>query len=312
MYFQKDIKLKRKILLFDTSSVLHAAKHSLGKSMLSKDDKYTFVIYGFMLKLHAIFTKEYYDIVIFALDSKSSVRKDFYSEYKENRSKAKKTAEQIKLDELARPQFKEVIDYLLPTLGYKNRFIAEGLEADDVIASICHKYRKDEIAIISTDKDLYQLITNNIYILDSRTHYTLNINDFRKKYNIEPKMWKRVKAYGGCVTDNVKGLPIPQSDEAIKKGTKQRHIGEKNALNYIHNKIGTHTLAYKAFTQPSAKSIIIRNKRLTLLPHRGTPEFNVLPDNRMSKKGLKQIIDKYAFKSIKYDMQSYCKAFRLK
>lgn len=303
--------MNRKILLFDTSAVMHAAKHSLGKSMLSKGDMHTFVIYGFMLKLHAILAKEYYDIAVFALDSNSSVRSTYYKEYKENRDVSKKTEAQIKLDELARPQFKEIIEYVLPKLGYKNRFSAEGFEADDVIAKICHKYRKDEIAIISNDKDLYQLITNNVYILDPKTFYAFTIADFRKKYDIEPKMWKRVKAYGGCTTDNVAGLPIPQSDAAIKKGTKPRKIGEGFALKYVKDLIAHHTLTYKAFVQPSAKKIIQRNKRLTLLPHKGTPEFTILPDNRMSKKGLQSIIKKYGFKSIEKDFASYRKVLRL-
>ncbi len=304
--------MKRKILLFDTSSVLHAAKHSLGKSRLSKGDKHTFVIYGFMLKLHSILSKEYYDIALFALDNKHCVRKKYFTEYKENRSKSKKTEEQIKLDELARPQFNEVIEHVLPTLGFKNRFEAKGFEADDVIASICHKYRNDEITIITTDQDLYQLFTNNVSIFNSKTHYVMTIDDFRNDYGIEPKMWKRVKAYGGCKTDNVPGLPIPQSDAAIKKGTKPRKIGEGFALQFVRGEMNPSTNTYKAFLGSAAKKIITRNRNLTLLPHKGTPKFTILPDDRMSKKGLKKIIDEYGFRSIQQDFDSYCKVLRLK
>lgn len=303
--------MNRKILLFDTSSVLHAAKHSLGKSRLSKDDRHTFVIYGFMLKLKAILAKEYYDIAIFALDSRTSIRSSYFSEYKANRDKSTKTADQIELDELSYPQFNEVTDFVLPKLGFKNLFKAKGFEADDVIAKICHKYRKDEITIIGTDQDLYQLLTNRVIMFNPKTRHYYNIDDFRKEYGIEPKMWKRVKAFGGCKGDNVPGLPIPQSDAAIKKGTAPRKIGEGFALKYIKNELGVHTNTYKAFIQPSAKKIIIRNKKLTLLPHKGTPDFTILPDNRMSKKGLLEIIEKYAFRSIKADLQAYIKALRL-
>jgi 5'-3' exonuclease len=303
--------MRQRLLIFDTSSILHAAKHSFGKSRLSKDDKYTFVVYGFMLKLYAILSKENYDIVAFALDSQINVRFSYYSEYKENRSTATKTKEQIELDRLARPQFKEITDFVIPELGYKNIFEAEGFEADDVIAKICKKYSKWDITIVSTDKDLYQLLTMKIAILNPITFYSFNLDDFREKYGIEPRMWKRVKVYGGCSSDNVKGLPIPQSKEAIQKGTKQKCIGEGFALKYIKKEIGTHTNTYKAFTQPSAKKIIRRNQRLTIIPHKGTPDFTILSDNRMSKNGLRRIIDKYGFKSIRVDFKNFCRVLKL-
>jgi len=304
--------MKRKILLFDTSSVLHAAKHSLGKARLSHNDRNTFVIYGFMLKLHAILAKEYYDIAIFALDSRSSKRKDIYAEYKENRSKSTKTKEQIELDELAYPQFEQVEKFVLPNLGFKNLFKAEGYEADDIIARICHLYREDEITIITSDKDMYQLLAMNVSILKPREHKIYNIFDFKREYGIDPQMWKRVKVYGGCTTDNVSGLPMPQSDAAIKKGTAIRNVGEGTALNYIKGTLGTHTNTYKAFTQSSAKKIIARNKKLVILPFYGTPKFTILPDNRMSKKGLVRIIREYNFKSIEKDFDSYCKVLKLR
>jgi len=188
----------KRILLIDTLSLLHQLKYSIGKGRLTKADEKTFIIYGFLFKLNALIKKSKANVIVWGLDSKTSLRKQIYAQYKENRSYVNKTEEQKRLDALAYPQFDEIINYVLPTLGCMNMFGEDGFESDDIIGRICKSYSDNQIVICTTDHDLYQIITNNICILNAKTDAFFSITDFENKYNIEPKMWKRIKAIGGC------------------------------------------------------------------------------------------------------------------
>lgn len=190
----------RRIAIIDVSSILHTVKHSIGKkNKLSHKETFTFVIFGFLFRLRSIALNSLADTLVFALDSNSSIRRDkYYAQYKMKRATAEKTEEQKYLDEISYPQFDAVKKYVIPTLGFRNVFMAEGFEADDIIASICKKYDEREICIVSSDEDMYQLITNNISILHPRNYQWYTKSNFIHDYGIEPNMWKRVKVYGGC------------------------------------------------------------------------------------------------------------------
>ena len=190
------MRMKR-IMICDCGSLLHSVKFSMGKGKLSHNDKPTFVLYGFLLKLQFLMTKIRPDLLVFAVDSPNSKRKKIFAAYKEKRHK-NKTEEQSELDTLAYPQFEEVKNYILPKLGYKNVFSEDGLEADDIIGSICKTYTDHEIVIVSNDGDLYQLLTDRVCMFDPSKNQYFSEDDFEKKYNMKPEMWKRVKVFGGC------------------------------------------------------------------------------------------------------------------
>lgn len=285
---------------------MHTVKFSLGKHKLSNEEEPTFVIYGFLLKLCFLLKKTKSNAVVFATDNKASKRKDMYPEYKEKR-KQNRTEQQIKLDNLAFPQFEKIVNYVLPTIGYRNIFGVEGLEADDVIGKICKTYKKSEIIICSTDHDLYQLLDKNVVMFNVKTNSWFTEKDFTDKYGIEPKMWKRIKAIGGCASDSVKGVPIPQLDPTKK----QRHVAETGALNYIKGKMGPNTQAFKAIESRAGKDIINRNKKLVILPFKGTPEFPIRT-NFPTVRGFLEVCEKYNFKSLISDLEYYKTVLRLR
>jgi len=296
-----------RILIIDTSALLHAAKHSVGKAKLSHNDQYTFVIFGFLFRLRNLVQKTYADRIVFAYDSASSLRKELiYSEYKSNRDDSKKSDKDKQLDAIARPQFK-IVKKIISYIGYKNTFEAEGYEADDIIASVVKSNKNSEIVICTSDEDMYQLISPTCMIIKPRDYRWYGLKEFRQEYGIEPLMWKRVKVYGGCSTDAVPGLPIPSDDKAKKV----RHIGEGLALNYIKAKINPETKTYKAFFGPEAKRIVNRNKSLVILPFRGTPEFSILSDS-LSKERFIQVCKEYGFKSILQDIKDFCTVLKLR
>ena len=159
----------------------------------------------------------------------------------------------------------------------------------------------------TTDHDMYQLLTNNVCIMNAKTNNYYTITDFEREFSIEPKMWKRVKAIGGCTSDNVKGVEIPKADPSKK----QMHVAEKGALNYLTGKMKSTTKAFKAIESRAGKDIINRNKALVILPFKGTPEFNIRPDH-LKLKGFTDICKKYNFKSILSDMEKWKSTLRMR
>ena len=285
--------MKQRILLIDTSAVLHTVKFSLIKQKISPREKSTFIIFGFLSKLQFLINKTRPNVLVFATDSKKSRRKKIYPSYKENRSQNNKTKEQITLDKLAFPQFEQVIDDVLPGLGFNNIFKANGLEADDIIAKICKEHSNSEIIIVSRDGDLYQLLTPSVCMLYPKNNQYYTYRMFIKEYKIKPKAWGRVKCVAGCLSDSVGGVS---------------GVGIVRAIQYLKGELPKNYKTYQNIINKEGKKIIKRNKRLVILPFKGTPSFRIRQDN-VSKNKIINIAEEYGFASILADLDSWAKSF---
>lgn len=288
--------MRNRILLIDSSAVLHNLKHSHDLKRLKQNEKSTYIIFNFLFRLQFLMRKINPTVCVFARDSHSeqSERRKIFPEYKLKRTKEKKP-EQIKLDEISYPQFTEIEEKILPTLGYTNIFKAPGLEADDIIASVCKNNPFCEIIIVTTDEDMYQLLTNTVCILNAKRIKYFTKQDFIKKYGIQPNDWKKVKSVSGCKTDEVPGIP---------------GIGEKTIIKYLKQELPSHHKTYQKIKDPKYFNMIQRNKKLVILPFKGTPNYEIDFMNKPSKKGIQKVGDKYNFLPIKKDFKYWCKTLR--
>lgn len=86
------------------------------------------------------------------------------------------------------------------------------LEADDIIGILAHKYKKDsQIKIISTDKDLLQLVDANVDVYLSKSGVSImeeyNILNFSDKFlGLKPNQIPDLKGIMGDTSDNLKGI----------------------------------------------------------------------------------------------------------
>ncbi len=286
---------RKRILLIDTSSVLHNVKHS-GAKRLKEKDKSTYIIFGFLLKLQLLMQKTKAHVSVFATDSHpdDSIRKKIYPPYKLKRNSREKTEEEEAMDAIAWPQFDSIEQEVLPQMGYSNVFGTKGLEADDVIGSICKTYSNCEIVIVTSDHDMYQLISPTVCIIKPKDMQYYTKAKFVKEYGIEPKMWKRVKAISGCSTDEVAGVP---------------GVGEKTVLKYLKGELPEHWKSYQSIESKEGKRITNRNKSLVILPFRRTPEYDVQPD-KISKIRLHEMAKKYGFRSIISDLENWVRILK--
>ncbi|OLP45226.1 DNA polymerase I [Rhizobium oryziradicis] len=135
--------------------------------------------------------------VIFDYSSKT-FRKDIYPEYKANRSAPP--------EELI-PQFGLIRQatraFNLPCIE------TEGFEADDIIATYARKAEAlgADVTIVSSDKDLMQLVTANVHMYDAMKDKQIGIPDVIEKWGVPPEKMIDLQSLTGDSTDNIPGIP---------------------------------------------------------------------------------------------------------
>ena len=163
------------------------------------------------------------DYLVFALDSESETfRKKLYPDYKANR---KEIEEDLKI------QLPIAID-LIKDMGFK-MIEAKGYESDDVIASLATLASKKgiEVKIISSDKDMYQLINEKIKIFDPMKKKEIGKKECIEKFKVTPEDFIDFQALVGDSSDNVPGV------KGIGEKTAAKLINEYHTLENIYKNI---------------------------------------------------------------------------
>lgn len=130
--------------------------------------------------------------------SGTSFRNDIYDQYKANRPPA---------PEDLRPQFPLIRD---ATRAFSFPMIEEeGVEADDMIASytVAAQALGWHVTIISSDKDLMQLVGNGVDMFDTMKDKRINRDEVIEKFGVGPELVGDVLALMGDSSDNVPGVP---------------------------------------------------------------------------------------------------------
>lgn len=271
-----------KSIIVDSHCICHKEKHA--KKDLAFEGVGTGVIFGFMLEILKLSKRFDTNQLFFAWDSQSSKRKEVYPGYKDNRN-GSPTPEQAELDRITRPQFYVIRDLVLPELGFRDSsFYAEGYEADDIIASITQYNMTTEWIIVSSDEDLYQLLSPivSMYKPHSKLHYT--VEEFIREMGIQPSDWKMVKALAGCKSDCVPGIP---------------RVGEKTAIDYIRNFLKPTTKAFTAIRRAvTDNGFLDRNLKLVSLPFPDTPIYLVKGEVKPDLDGYIRTCQRFGFTSM--------------
>ena len=195
------------LILIDGSSYLHRAYHAL-HNLTTASGQPTGAIYGvinMIKKLLAEYNPEYVAIVF---DAKGkNFRHALYPEYKATRPPM---AEELKSQI-------EPLHQIIDAMGLKLLAI-EGVEADDVIGTLAREASKHNLpVVISTgDKDLAQLVDQNISLVNTMTNTKLDIAGVGQKFGVKPAQIVDYLSLVGDTSDNVKGVPMVGPKTAVK------------------------------------------------------------------------------------------------
>jgi DNA polymerase-1 len=200
---------KPRLFLIDANSFCYRAYFAI-KELSTSYGQPTNAIYGFVNMVRKILEKENPDYIAVCFDvSKDTFRTKKFADYKIQRpSMPDGLTSQI-------PLIKEIISaYNLPI------FELEGYEADDIIATIAKRAqeRQMEVVVISSDKDILQLVDTNIKVYSPQKSED-KIYDREavvKRFKLEPEKIVDLIALMGDKTDNIPGVSGIGETTAVK------------------------------------------------------------------------------------------------
>ncbi len=219
----------KKIVLVDGNNLLFRSYYATaytGNIMRNKEGFPTNGLYGFVNMINKIISEEKPEYMMVAFDIGKTFRHEKYERYKDGR---KETPEDLKL------QF-PVAKKILTAMGIKYLECA-GYEADDIIGTVslwCEKDPEYEALIVSSDKDLLQLISDEtvVKLLKSKDYIMMDKNTFKETYGFDPINMIDLKALMGDASDNIPGVKGIGEKGAIKL------ISEYNTIDNLYDNIG--------------------------------------------------------------------------
>ena len=231
------IKKTDHFYLIDGSGYIFRAYYALPPLSRKSDGLPTGAVSGFCSMLFKLLEDSRSDDSIhkpshFAVifdSARKNFRNDIYSEYKANRAEAP--------DDLA-PQFeyirKSVKAFNLPSIELLN------YEADDLIATYAKQIVESgaKATIISSDKDLMQLVSEKVRLYDPMKNKVLGEKEVIEKFGVKPSQVVDVQSLAGDSSDNVPGVPgigIKTASELINKYKTLDNV-LKNAKEIPQNK----------------------------------------------------------------------------
>ena len=175
--------------------------------------------------------------------ARKNFRNEIYKDYKANRSEAP--------EDLV-PQFeyirKAVKAFNLPSIEQIN------YEADDLIATYARQIINSgaKVTIISSDKDLMQLVSKDIRLFDPMKSKVIGEKEVEEKFGVKPKQVIDVQSLAGDSSDNIPGVP---------------GIGVKTAAELIRKYKNLDTLLKKTeeISQKKRRETLTSNKKSALL-----------------------------------------------
>lgn len=207
----------KKVVLVDGNNLLFRSYYATaysGNFMKNSKGFPTNALYGFVNMINKIINDEKPEYMLVAFDKGKTFRHDKYEDYKAGR---------IEMPNELKQQF-PVAKEILTNLGIK-WFEIENYEADDIVGTLAKMIDESDDykgLIVSSDKDLLQLITDKVVMkmLKTKDYVMMTKETFFETYGLTPEKMIDIKALQGDSSDNIPGV----------KG-----IGEKTALKLLQD-----------------------------------------------------------------------------
>ncbi|MDQ7005068.1 MAG: DNA polymerase I [Ghiorsea sp.] len=173
----------------------HAVKHNLSNSK----GQPTNAVFGYVQMVRSILKDLSPTHVAVVFDPKGGTfRNQMYAEYKAHRPP---------MPEDLAAQW----DYVYQVTDAFNfaRICVQNYEADDVIATLARQAEAKgwDVTIVSTDKDLMQLVGDKIWMLDTMRRKEYGFDEVVEKWGVGPDKIQDLLALAGDSADNIPGVP---------------------------------------------------------------------------------------------------------
>ena len=236
---------KDELYLVDGSGYIFRAYYAMayrgGTALTNPEGTPVGAVYGFTSMILKLMKDHSHARIAVIFDAaRENFRNDIYPEYKANRDE---TPEDLI------PQF-PLVKQATEALGLPGIELS-GYEADDLIATYAKQAsaQGEKVKIISSDKDLMQLIDDNITMLDPMKNKIIDEAGVIEKFGVPPNRVIDVQSLAGDSTDNVPGVP------GIGIKTAALLINEYGSLEELLNRA-------EEIKQPKRRQSLIDNAEL--------------------------------------------------
>ncbi|HEC12131.1 MAG TPA: DNA polymerase I, partial [Acidiferrobacteraceae bacterium] len=214
---------QKPLILVDGSSYLYRAFHAM-PNLLTSHGEPTGAVYGVTNMLRKLVNDYEPDEMVVIFDAKGKTfRHDMYAQYKANRPPMP--------DDL-RGQIQPIHD-IVTAMGLP-MLIIEGVEADDVIGTLANDAAQDktDVLISTGDKDLAQLVTQHIHLINTMTDTLSDPDGVIEKFGVPAGAIVDYLTLIGDKVDNIPGVPKVGPKTAVK------WLGEYGSLDGIIKNAG--------------------------------------------------------------------------
>ncbi len=291
---------KQTLLLVDGSSYLYRAFHAMPDLRADPSDPTspaTGAIRG-MINMMTSLKKEVraqYAVCVFDAPG-PTFRDEIYPDYKANRSP---------MPPDLRAQI-EPIHTVVKLMGW-HVLAVPGVEADDVIGTLAHRADQQGIeAIISSgDKDLSQLVNENIWVMDTMSGKKRDIAGVTQEFGVPPSLMLDYQTLVGDTVDNVPGVEKVGPKTAVKWLTEYGNLENViKAAPSIKGVVGEN-LRKALDWLPVGRELLTIRTDCDLTSHiSGLPAFDVIKMGDPDELGLLSFYKKYGFKGLVKSIES--------
>jgi DNA polymerase I len=211
--------VKEEIYLIDGSAFIYRAYHAIAPLSNSKGVA-THAVLGFINMVKRLIREKKPKYLVVTFDSRGPVfRHQLYDQYKANRPPMP--------DDLS-----VQIPYIKQFVAASNFLMLEeqDVEADDIIASVVKRFTAlgHRIVVVSGDKDLLQLVSDDVVMWDPMKDKVMDSEAVKKKYGVRPDQLLDLFALIGDSADNIQGVP------GVGPKTAEKLIGDFITLDGLY------------------------------------------------------------------------------
>ena len=180
--------------------------------------------------------------------------------------------------------------------------VSDGVEADDVLASLANRFKKDRpVVLVGADKDLQQCLDENVYLWDPslKKEKLVSLEGFCEQQDLVPGQWPDFQALVGDKADNIPGIP------GVGPKTAMGLLKRFPSLEALRDGFERLTAKEQTRLKPHMENIFLYREltRLKTDCCADTPVGDLKID-RDNMHGFLDFLETYEFRSLKREFQS--------
>ena len=268
--------IMKEVYLIDGTCLIYRSFYALPK-LKTSTGIITNAIYGFTTILLKILKEKKPEYMAIFFDFHApTFRHITFEKYKEKRKPMP--------DELSGQISK--IKEIITCLGIKY-YEKEGVEADDLIASSIERLKKNDVIfyIISSDKDILQLLDKNVFIINPADYRIIDEKLVIEKYGFKPEKIVDFIGLAGDTSDNIPGIP------GIGEKTAMELLSKFNSIEEIYDNLDK-------IESEKLREKLEKNKEIAFL----SKELSILN---------KDVLDQITLEDIKIDFPDITRLFEI-